>query len=344
MPSPQVADVESLVAPLPGDSPAGDSAVIYAFRDRYNQLTREENPEDYAPDDPTRPEKPKRADWPAVEALASQTLREQSKDLEVAVRLTEAWAHRYGFSGLREGLTLLSRLVCECWDRLNPPIEDGDVEVRLDRLANLLDDPVRGTRFPMLVRQLPVVGEGDAGVGHFHWDRARQQADGALQQRIDEALAAVPADVLKDRTEDIAQCLDLLQKLESALAEKAGQRAPSFVNLRQALMDARWLAEEFLRRRGEAPAEAPTAGETPGIAAASAGVRALGSRAELYRQLAVIADQLQQLEPHSPIPYLVKRAVQLGTLPFPQMIRELVRDESIIAELERQLGIKSDGS
>jgi type VI secretion system protein ImpA len=68
--------------------------------------------------------------------------------------------------------------------------------------------------------------------------------------------------------------------------------------------------------------------------------RPVSSREDAYRQLAAAANVLRQLEPHSPIPYLIQRAVELGRLPFPQLIRELVRDANVIAELDRELGIK----
>jgi hypothetical protein len=51
---------------------------------------------------------------------------------------------------------------------------------------------------------------------------------------------------------------------------------------------------------------------------------------------------LQQIEPHSPIPYLVKRAVELGALPFPRLIQQLIRDGNVLTELKREMGIKDD--
>jgi type VI secretion system protein ImpA len=66
----------------------------------------------------------------------------------------------------------------------------------------------------------------------------------------------------------------------------------------------------------------------------------MASRAEAYRQLAQAAARLRELEPHSPIPYLVQRAVELGGLPFPLLIKALIRDGNVISELNRELGIK----
>ena len=67
------------------------------------------------------------------------------------------------------------------------------------------------------------------------------------------------------------------------------------------------------------------------------------NRAEIYRQLEQSANVLRQLEPHSPIPYLIQRAVELGSMPFPQLIRALIREPNILSELNRELGIKEAG-
>src|SRR5262249_31443938 len=64
------------------------------------------------------------------------------------------------------------------------------------------------------------------------------------------------------------------------------------------------------------------------------------TRAEAYRQLAQAAATLRELEPHSPIPYLAQRAVELGALPFPLLIKEWIRDPTILTEVNRELGIK----
>ena len=64
------------------------------------------------------------------------------------------------------------------------------------------------------------------------------------------------------------------------------------------------------------------------------------SREDAYRQLAQAAEVLRQLEPHSPIPYLIKRAVELGAMPFPELMQALIREPNAISELKRELGIK----
>ena len=88
---------------------------------------------------------------------------------------------------------------------------------------------------------------------------------------------------------------------------------------------------------------AAAASGRPGNEGSSGGASgAPATRAEVYRQLGHAASLLRQLEPHSPIPYLIQKAVELGALPFPLLIRELVRDANVLEQLNRELGIKGE--
>jgi type VI secretion system protein ImpA len=46
------------------------------------------------------------------------------------------------------------------------------------------------------------------------------------------------------------------------------------------------------------------------------------------------------MEPHSPIPYLIRRAVDLGAMPFPLLMKALISDAKALDEMNRGLGIK----
>src|SRR5262249_49186111 len=100
---------------------------------------------------------------------------------------------------------------------------------------------------------------------------------------------------------------------------------------------------------GEAAADeaaAPPADGEEGVAVARAGgatQRRPVSRDDVYRQLTEAADLLQRLEPHSPIPYLIQKAIELGAMPFPKLMKALIRNDDIIKEMNRELGIKEEG-
>ena len=64
------------------------------------------------------------------------------------------------------------------------------------------------------------------------------------------------------------------------------------------------------------------------------------SREDAYRMLEAVAAYLQKAEPHSPTPYLVKRAVTWGRMSLADLMQEVVREEGDIARYFSLLGIK----
>src|SRR5207248_7918756 len=132
MASPPILDFEPLLAPIPGADPIGEP-LPFPVRKKLDDARKEIDPNQFAPNDPRRPEGPQPADWPAIEQLAKDTLARTSKDLLVAARLTEALVKQHGFRGLHDGLRLLRRLTHECWDRIYPVvpvIPNGDPEAQ----------------------------------------------------------------------------------------------------------------------------------------------------------------------------------------------------------------------
>jgi type VI secretion system protein ImpA len=340
---PPVLDIDSLVAPIPGDDPAG-SSVPHTVRHELEESRREDNPDDYAADDPMRPEEFKKADWRGLVRLAEETLRNTSKDLLVAARLTEGLVHLHGFAGLRDGLHLLRQLVDVCWDRLRPPVEDGDLEVRAGPFY-WLDDPDKGARFPTSLRRVPMVfGEDGQAFGWLEW-RLSQAGTGPIgRDDFERAIAVTPAERCAAAAEALRESREELVRLGRSLGERMGPAAPGLTGIHKALEECQQLAQQILQRKGPALAEAD-AEAAPGEQATGGGAapaRAAVSRADAYRQLAQAADLLQQLEPHSPIPYLVRRAVELGAMPFPQLMKALIRDSNVLGELNRELGIRSE--
>lgn len=83
--------------------------------------------------------------------------------------------------------------------------------------------------------------------------------------------------------------------------------------------------------------------ETP---AASVSAPAIASvlwrnRAEAYVTLGALADYLSAVEPHSPTPYLIRRAVNWGNMSLSEVIAEIIREEGDVSRLFNVLGIKA---
>ena len=61
------------------------------------------------------------------------------------------------------------------------------------------------------------------------------------------------------------------------------------------------------------------------------------SRAEAYWRLSEAADYLLRTEPHSPTPYLVKRAVAWGSMSLFELFQQIIRNEGEMQEINRLL-------
>jgi type VI secretion system protein ImpA len=329
---PLAEELDVLLVPVPGDDPAGQ-ALAFELREKLDECRKEINPDDYPPDYPGRPEL-KRADWDGIIRLVTEALRGSSKDLMLAARLTEALTRKYGFGGCGTGLRLLRRLVEECWDRLLPPIEDGDLEPRAAAFL-WLDDPTRGGRFPTTLRHVPVLRVGDNTVNTLDWEKMRDGSGRVAPADFEMAVMATPYDFCRAVFDDLnAACVEL-EPLGRALEARLGPMSPGLLELRKSLESCRLLVTQILERKGPPvtpsapePAAPPANGPPAPVAVSRSGPR---SREEIYAQIAAAAAELQRMEPHSPVPMLIRTAVDMAALPFPQLMGALARDRLMAA-------------
>jgi type VI secretion system protein ImpA len=355
MPTSALIEIDALLEPIPGDNPAG-KAVPFAVRETLDKARKEIDPSSFANDDPMRPKDFVRADWGLVVETAQSVLTDTSKDMLTAARLTEALVKSHqedlqGFGALRDGLRLMRRMLAECWDRLHPPIEEpGDEEIRGAPIA-WLDDPNRGARFPLSIRTTALVRWGDQALGWQKWRDSTQAVENAeeLKEAFEKAVAETPRSACQDVADDLGECLAELGELDHALEQNLASYAPAISSLKQAVYDCHVLAKHILDKKGPeavdlaAPDEGEPvaeAGDGEPVAAGSGGRRALNSRADIYRTIGEAAAALRNIEPHSPIPYLLDRAVELGALPFPELMKVLVRNPDVLSMMSRELGIR----
>jgi type VI secretion system protein ImpA len=366
MASPPILDFNALVAPIPGADPKG-TPLEYTVRKKLDDARKEINPADFAANDPRRPEQFQAANWHGIEQLACETLATSSKDLVAAARLTESLVKQHGFRGLRDGLRLLRRLTAECWDRLHPvprppepsPDDDGltpppskeqlarDLAEMRAAAFNWLDDDLMGAKFPNALRMIPLTNVGEEQkYGWQQWKDA-QEAKGAVSgDAFDRAVAGTPRTYCQATVDDIAESVVELDQLAKVLLEKMGKSvAPSMSQVRKALLECQGLAKRILERKGPAPLPPPPpqnngddAKPTPENLPAAVQSRAL-TREDVLSRLADASTLLLQMEPHSPIAFMIQRAVKLARLPFPELMKVLVRDQNVLGQLDRDLDL-----
>ena len=288
-----------------------------------------------------------RADWNKIIQLGTMTLTDVGKDLTVAVRLTEAITKVHGAAGVRDGLRLLRRLLVDFWDGLHPLPDGDDLDARRGRM-DWLNDVGKGGRFPSTVYRMPLV-KAKSGEWFAYADTLTPDRKAAFDEIIpscsDKDLIRVYADLIDVRA--------ALHELATAADEKFGTDAPNLTadggdNLGTALEKCIGLVENVARTRGVSFGDQPAVASTGPAGGAPTGGNdpaptTGGSRDHLYRQIQQIASALRRIEPHSPIPYLLERCVRLGELPFPQLMREVIREGAALDELDRLLGVPPAG-
>ena len=114
---------EELLDPISSEQPCGVDLRWTPEWDRIKEARRSDDDLD-----PGRWEKKERksANWRLVQEFTSSALKSRSKDLQIAMWLTEAELKLEGFRGLSRGFHLLTELMVRYWDKgLYPPMEQG---------------------------------------------------------------------------------------------------------------------------------------------------------------------------------------------------------------------------
>ena len=69
----------------------------------------------------------------------------------------------------------------------------------------------------------------------------------------------------------------------------------------------------------------------------------IGTRQDALRRLREVEDYFRRVEPHSPISYLIGRAVSWGNMSFEELLRDLARDKSVLGPIWETLGLDNQG-
>ena len=68
----------------------------------------------------------------------------------------------------------------------------------------------------------------------------------------------------------------------------------------------------------------------------------IGSREEAFRALLQVAEFFKRTEPHSPISYTLEQAVRWGRMPLPELLSELVPEDSTREQIFKLVGIRPE--
>ncbi|HEV7921531.1 MAG TPA: type VI secretion system protein TssA [Thermoanaerobaculia bacterium] len=348
---------DPLLLPISEDRPAGESLRFDPVYDEIKRLREQ--------DDPTLPQgvwqrELKKADWKAVASLCSDTLATRTKDLQVAAWLTEAWTHLEGFPGFERGVRLMTSLCRDFWPQLHPPLDEDGIESRIAPVLWIAD------RLVLTLKRVPVTAPSSEDALPYGWsawesglflakqttaDPKAEERGLVPQPKFLVSVSLTPTGWFVALAREVGGAAEALAELDAVLVERCGtSAAPSLTPLRAPLAAVQQFISRILDERRGAGELVPTAeGEVPmtqlEIAAGSeAPPPALGgsisTRADAYQHLALAADFLLRTEPHSPVPYLIKRAISWGNLSLAELLAELLSRNADLPTIQALLGMK----
>jgi type VI secretion system protein ImpA len=271
-------DLNAILAPIPGDNPAGEDL---RYTDIYERIKEARRADDMLNQGDWQREV-KRSDWGTVIDVAADALSARTKDIQIAVWLIEGLIRKQGFAGLNAGMTILDRFIRDFWDHVYPLAEDGDLEYRAGPLEFLND------KVSLTIREISLTDEkASEGFPWNKWQESRQVGyekdtknqygdtdDNKLRARqgyieegriaaetFDAAVSQSSKEFYVKLADDIDACIAAYGMLDAVVDERFGRDAPRLSDLQKACEDCQRVVNTILKDRGgrDIPAPFPAA-------------------------------------------------------------------------------------
>lgn len=373
MPSPDVLDFAKLLAPIPGEKPAGTdlranagpTSLYYQVKDGRNNARAAERRMEGGLEDATPP------DWKTVATAATKALGESTKDLELTAYLIESLGRTHGFAGLRDGFKLTRGLVEQFWDGIFPTPDEEGMPSRVAPLTGLNGEDAEGTLIAPINR-IPITDSGAHGkLTYANYLQAvatakvldpkakeKRIAGGAMHMElVQKAVDDTPAAFYRTIHDDLTAAMTEFAALGAALDAKAGPAAPPTSAIRSTLENVlaaiNDVAKAKLAVTMAKPAEEKKEGDGKADPAANGKkepeepgekLPVIRNREDALNAILLLGEYFRKIEPHSMVPFALEQAVRWGRMPLPELMLELIPDEGPRKALFRQVGIRATES
>lgn len=349
---------EQLLIPISDSRPAGQDLSFSPELDAIAQARRFDDP---SLDQGEWVTELKEADWDFVVQRCAALLAEQSKDLRLAVWLTEAAAKQHHLRGLAEGYRLLAGLCEQYWDLgLYPEADGGDQEQRIGNLSWIL------TRTRTLIRELPLTEGRNTAYSTIDFEAARKRANSGAENEqsgvarladMEAARRANSPQFCAAFTTDAQYCMEALLQLEKVADARLGPDSPGFAAARDAVQGMLHTMPAPAKSNGAArPGNglddshviAPQTNYGDGVSDAAAAQQQMQydasgpirNRKHAIAQLRAVARFFRETEPHSPVSYFAEKAANAGEQDLHTWLRSVIKDESSLSHIEEMLGVQ----
>jgi type VI secretion system protein ImpA len=198
-------------------------------------------------------------------------------------------------------------------------------------------------------------------------------ADGKITgEQFDKAVEATPLAYYELHYEDLNESWREFERLDQVVDEKFGRESPSLLEIKKAIGECRTLIMDIGTKRGVLESDPPPQESEPTSTNGNSSGQLLHekveplprqslgeperslqynqpvstsidpqSRSDALRRLAAVAAYFRRTEPHSPVAYLVQRAVRWGEMPLEEWLQDVINNEDVLGRVRETLGLKA---
>jgi type VI secretion system protein ImpA len=294
-------------------------------------------------------------DWVELKEKSAEMLRE-CKHLRVAVMLCCSALKMEGLPGFLLGLQVVRGLLEKYWATVYPLLDvddNNDPTQRLNILSSLTAERVSGWLSILeYLYAAPVCRPKGAPPVTFDDILASRRKDAGGGAPDPAKVAAVMGDggpdqvAVQDKT--LEEALEALKSIDQFLATTLGARnSINFEALEKTLKEMRNGLKPYLpgsdsQPGGDSQTDGGTAGAVesrPGGITISGSIR---SREDVVKAIDGLCKYYEQVEPCSPVPYLLRRAQKLAKMDFVQAVQEL--NLATVDTMRPSMGSAVDGA
>ncbi|MEN2750587.1 type VI secretion system protein TssA [Psychrobacter sp. FBL11] len=314
------------------------------------------------------------ADWDFVKTQCTDLLTNTSKDMKLALWYVDALSHTDHLAGISHGLRLLQELNDEYWLTMYPPLdgEDDSMDIRAGLLSwfvkALTDD----------LKQLPLSDTKIGNYNYNYYLTARDHDKQRQQNPDSEASNQLTLSdynqAIKSSSESWQQALmteldnitTQWQTLTDQLNDLMGMDAPVFAPVTDLLIALKQHLHPLIPEQFDNADKTIQEGMTDaniydnsnedvtlrsaGQPSASTNVTSTSfnptnrdhqsNRRQALKLLGQIQDYFATNEPHSPVTFLLGRAIDWADMPLDQWLTHIIKNEDQLSTLSDMIGIQ----
>ena len=366
------ANIDTLIAPIDGSHHGVGEDLIFDPRIDAIVAARQE-------DDPLLAQgnwvtELKVADWDFVKNQCAELLSHTSKDMKLALWYVDALSHTDHLAGISQGLSLLQTLNDDYWLTMYPPL-DGEEE-SMDIRAGLLSWFVKALTDD--IKQLSLADTKVESYNYNYYltardhDKQRQQnPDSETSNQLtlsdyNHAIKNSSKAWQKTLMSNLNKVTEQWQALTDQLNDLMGMDAPVFAPVTDLLMALKQHLHPLLPEYADTTNSISQEGIADTVdstgdheSTKSNGNKSLAStknvtltdfnpsnrdhqsnRRQALKLLAQIQEYFATNEPHSPVTFLLGRAIDWADMPLDQWLAHIIKNEDQLSMISDMVGIQ----